>query len=121
MRSPLAVTVVLCYAAAAPAAPVTWPADNAWTPATRGAALYVDKLTDGGNPYNDYYSTPPSPEYTDIVGGTDAASQGAFAAGFWSNNGTDIMFRIRVDGQPSVNPQTVWQVLLNLDAVLVKP
>lgn len=116
MKPSLALVIVLGLAPLASAAPVAWPADNAWTPATIGAAPYVDRLTVGGNLNDDYYNTPPSPEYTDIVGGTDAAAQGVFAAGFWSNNGTDVMFRIRVDAVPLVNPQTVWQVLLNLDA-----
>jgi hypothetical protein len=52
----------------------------------------------------------------DIVGGIDPGGDGPFAAGFWAVSATDLMFRIRVDGDPSQAGQFVWTALLNTDA-----
>jgi len=111
-----ATTAVFVCAAVSPGATVTWPNNNQWTPLEVGGSLYADKVTVGGNPFGDVYDTPPNPEYTDIVGGIDSQGNGPFAAGFWYKDATHLMFRIRVDNEPSKNPQVVWQALLDSDS-----
>jgi hypothetical protein len=94
-----------------------WPASNTdWTPFTIGGCTYEDRLLVPANLLGDYYDTPPSSPYMDIVGGFDSDSIGCFAGGFTYMDADHIFFRMRVSGQPSVNPQFVWQVLLNTDA-----
>jgi hypothetical protein len=94
-------------------ADVTWPAsDNLWNPVLVGGSPYVDAQADSG--FDSYDTKPPKP--MDIVGGTDPQGDGPFAAGFWSVDATNIMFRMRVDGDPSQAGQFVWTVLLNTDA-----
>ncbi len=91
----------------------TWPAaDNLWNPVLVGGSLYVDAQADSGI---DYYATKP-PKPMDIVGGIDPQGAGPFAAGFWSVGAGDLMFRMRVDGDPSQDGQFVWTALLNTDA-----
>jgi len=91
----------------------TWPgADSLWDPVLVGGSLYVDAQADSGS---DYYATKP-PKPMDIVGGFDPQGDGSFAAGFWSLGATDLMFRMRVDGDPSQSGQFVWTALLNTDA-----
>jgi len=90
----------------------TWPAaDNLWSPVLFGPSLDGDAQADTG----DYYATRPA-KPLDIVGGFDPQGEGPFAAGFWSLGPADLMFRIRVDGNPSQSPQFVWTALLNTDA-----
>lgn len=111
----LAVVALLVIGAHAAAAPV-WPASHsAWTPITIGGTTYEDHLRLGGNPLMDYYNTPPSSPFMDLVGGTDSDSNGLFGGGFTHLDTDHIFFRMRVSGMPGANPQFVWQVLLNTD------
>lgn len=90
-----------------------WPTlDTGWNPVMWGTGYYVDALANSGY---DNYGTPPQ-KPLDIVGGTDPAGNGVFAAGFWQTTPNDLMFRMRVDGNPSVGGQFVWTALLNTDA-----
>jgi hypothetical protein len=90
----------------------TWPAaDYLWSPVMVDGNLYVDAQADAG----DYYAGKPS-QAMDIVGGTDPQGDGPFAAGFWVLGPTDLMFRIRVDGDPGQSRHVVWSALLNTDA-----
>lgn len=91
----------------------TWPvADTDWDAVIVGGSTYVDALT--GHP-GDNYDTPPQGPL-DIVGGIDQSANGPFAAGFWAQTAGDLMFRMRVDTDPSVGGQFVWTALLNTDA-----
>ena len=91
----------------------TWPAlDTDWNPVLVGGNVYLDALANSGS---DNFDTPP-PEPMDIVGGIDQSGNGPFAAGFWAQNATELMFRMRVDNNPSVGGQFVWTTLLNTDA-----
>lgn len=107
--SAVALLCVLCVrAGAAPA----WPApDDQWSPVLIDGGLYIDALANSGS---DNYDTPP-PAPMDIVGGIDPEGDGAFAAGFWAVSADDLMFRLRVDGDPSQGGQFVWTALLNVD------
>lgn len=106
------ILVVLCLPCSLAVAAPTWPAaDNLWDPVLVGGNLYVDAQADSGA---DYYDTKP-PKAMDIVGGVDPQGDGPFAAGFWSLTAADLMFRVRVDGDPSRGGQFVWTALLNTD------
>jgi hypothetical protein len=90
----------------------SWPAaDYLWSPVMVDGSLYVDAQADAG----DYYTSRP-PKAMDIVGGRDPQGNGPFAAGFWVLGPADLMFRLRVDGDPTESRQFVWSVLLNTDA-----
>lgn len=109
----LSVVALLCVLCARAEAAPAWPTlDNQWDPVLIGGVLYIDALANSGS---DNYGTPP-PEPMDIVGGVDPAGDGPFAAGFWAVDASDLMFRMRVDNDPSVGGQFVWTVLLNTDA-----
>lgn len=96
----------------AQAAP-SWPGlDSDWDVVTIGGATYIDART---NDAWDNRGTPPQGP-VDIVGGIDQSGNGPFAAGFWSQNAEDLMFRMRVDTNPGVGGQFVWTALLNTDA-----
>jgi len=95
---------VTLAAAVAHGAP-TW-GTVTWNPVTLGTP-YADGHYQ--NPVDPNYSTVPQPETTDIVGST------ATPAAYWANDGQNIMFRVRVDGAPGVNPQLVWTAILNTD------
>ena len=91
----------------------TWPAlDTDWNPVLVGGNVYLDALANSGS---DNFDTPP-PEPIDIVGGIDQSGRGPFAAGFWAQNAAELMFRMRVDNDPSRGGQFVWTTLLNTDA-----
>lgn len=113
----IAFCIIPCCTAAAPAA-LIWPATpQGWTPITVGGAPYVDPLYTGSG--SDYYATPPSPDKLDLVGGIDKNGNGPFATGFWATDGANLMFRMRVDSNPTQgndNTNHVWTVLLNTDA-----
>jgi len=94
-----------------------WPADANWTPITIGGAPYIDVLNETGT--GDVYATPPRPNALDLVGGIDSNGDGPFATGFWYTDNVDLMFRLRVDGNPKKGrkgSRHVWTVLLNTDA-----
>ncbi len=111
----LSVVALLCVLCVRAGAAPSWPAlDDQWDPVLIGGGLYIDALANSGS---DNYDTPP-PKPMDIVGGTDPGGDGPFAAGFWAVSADDLMFRIRVDGDPSRGGQFVWTVLLNTDADL---
>jgi hypothetical protein len=76
-----------------------------------GGGVYMDAPR---NIPSDNYDTPP-PGPMDIVGGVDSSANGPFAAGFWSVNASELMFRLRVDQDPSQGGQFVWTALLNTD------
>ena len=108
----LAFAIVGALSVSALAVP-TWPAQNSdWNPVTVGGAVYVDATRDDAA---DNYGTPPQKQ-VDIVGGIDSAANGPFAAGFWYTDATDLMFRLRTDGDPTQGGQFVWTTLLNTDA-----
>jgi len=92
-----------------------WPADSDWIPMLNGGP-YVDVVHNTGT--GDVYATPPNPDELDLVGGIDANNAGPFPTGFWYSDGTDLMFRMRVDGDPDkgqFGSQSVWTVFLNTD------
>ncbi|GEM_PF-2323654 len=109
----LSVLISLCVLSARVGAGPAWPgADTDWNPVLVGGDIYVDALANSGV---DNYDTPP-PTPVDIVGGMDPEGDGPFAAGFWALDASHLMFRVRVDGDPSVGGQFVWTALLNTDA-----
>jgi len=112
--SRVATLAVSLLALVGPAGAVpSWPAQaDQWSPVLISGGLYVDAQADSG--YDNYDTPPPAP--MDIVGGIDPAGHGPFAAGFWYQTAGDIMFRMRVDGDPSRGGQFVWTTLLNTDA-----
>jgi hypothetical protein len=96
-------------------AAIVWPA--VWSHVYgSGGGLYADGTNQTPTFVDPNYSTPPTPEYTDLVGGVDSTLAGPFAGGLWATSADFIYFRMRVDNEPSGNPQTVWQVLINTDA-----
>lgn len=97
---------------------ISWPGDAEWTALTYGLDLYVDALAtaSGGD---DNFVTIPEPEVLDLVGGYDHHGAGPFAAGFSYQDNDYLMFRIRVDNEPTLAgpgaDQLVWTVMLNTD------
>jgi hypothetical protein len=90
----------------------SWPGlDSGWNTVTIGGSMYVDART---NDAWDNRGTPPQSP-VDIVGGIDQNGKGPFAAGFWAQTAEELMFRMRVDTNPSVGGQFVWTALLNTD------
>jgi hypothetical protein len=92
-----------------------WPTDGEWIPMLNGG-LYVDVVNNTGT--GDVYATPPHPDNLDLVGGIDANSAGPFVTGYWYTDDVDLMFRMRVDGNPDIGrfgAQHVWIVFLNTD------
>lgn len=88
------------------------PGPGVWRPITvsNGAAVYADSLDDV------------NPNPTDIVGGIDHHGNGPYPAGFYYFDETNLMFRIRLEGDPTddaTNPtsfgQNVWGVYFNTD------
>lgn len=91
----------------------TWPSlDSDWSTVMMGGSPYVDARTN--DPWDNRGTPPQGP--VDIVGGIDQSGNGPFGAGFWAYNANDLMFRMRVDTDPSVGGQFVWTALLNTDA-----
>jgi len=79
-------------------ADVNWPATNAgWIPVT----------INGGQPYTEPADVTPTT--------VDIRGDATYNAGYWFFDGSDLMFRIRVDGSPTGNTQAVWQVLIDTD------
>lgn len=113
MRRLLLIWIVLSVWCVPAGAAPSWPVlDAHWDPVMIGGAVYVDAPR---NIASDNYDTPP-PGPMDIVGGMDSNANGPFAAGFWSINASELMFRLRVDKDPSQGGQFVWTALLNTDA-----
>jgi len=109
----LGVTAIVCVSGLPAGAIPSWPGlDSDWDVVIIGGSAYVDART--GDPGDNYGTPPQSP--LDIVGGIDQSANGPFAAGFWAQTANDLMFRIRVDTDPSVGGQFVWTALLNTDA-----
>lgn len=101
--------VILATCSALSAAPV-WPADGDWTPIVIGPSLYTDARDGPGSP--DVHAGAASPDEMDLVGGMDPTPAGPFPTGLAYSDGTDLMFRLRVDGDPT-GAQMVWLVLLD--------
>jgi len=80
-------------------AAVAWPADSAWIPLTHNGTNYWDVP-------NDY-----SPAQVDIVGGIDPGGTN-YTAGFWFNDGTNLMFRMRCDDFNVASHNYVWQIMM---------
>lgn len=101
MRRPLSrlVLCLLCLGIAwAAGADVNWPATNAgWIPVT----------INGGQPY-----TEPNDDTPDTI---DIRGDATYNAGYWFFDGTDLMFRMRLDDTPGGNTQAVWVVLIDTD------
>lgn len=109
----LGIVAISCVSWLPAGAVPSWPGlDSDWSIVTMGGATYVDART---NDAWDNRGTPPQGP-VDIVGGIDQSGNGPFGAGFWAQNANDLMFRMRVDTDPSVGGQFVWSALLNLDA-----
>jgi len=70
-----------------------------------GASYYTDKHYHDDP--TDNASTPPAPAVVDILG--DAT----YPTAYWSIDNDNIMFRVRVDGNPNIADQYVWSALLN--------
>lgn len=85
-----------------------WPAT--WTPVYRGANYYTDYAYPSGT--SDIVNTPPQPA-VDIVGGIDSSGKGPFPSLYWYQDGTNIMFGMRLDADPTSHTQAVWQILLS--------
>ena len=92
-----------------------WPADGAWQPISAGGGYYIDPLYAGVG--TDHYATPPQPEQIDLVGGIDHHGNGPFPTAYYYSDGTDLMFRMHVDNDPTQGgpegSQFVWTVFLN--------
>jgi uncharacterized repeat protein (TIGR01451 family) len=78
---------------------VTWPAEGDWMPLTDGGTYYSEPVGESGVGQDDL----------DLVG--DAT----FSAGYWYSNGTELMFRLRLDELPTLASNNVWQVLFDFD------
>ena len=112
MRRAIWWTLILIPCVPAGAAP-SWPASaTQWNPVPVGGGVYQDALAGSGV---DNFDTPP-PAAMDLVGGMDPDGNGPFATGFSYSTAQDLMFRMRVDGDPSRGGQFVWTALLNTDA-----
>jgi len=89
--------LILIPCVPAGAAP-SWPASaTQWNPVPVGVGIYEDALAGSGA---DNFDTPP-PAGMDLVGGMDPDGNGPFATGFWYSTAEDLMFRMRVDGDPT--------------------
>jgi len=111
MKKALIVSLLFAPCVYAGVGPV-WPgSDTAWNPVMVGTDVYVDALANSG--FDNYGTPPQSP--LDIVGGTDPEGGGVFAAGFWQSTVDDLMFRMRLDGDPGQGGQFVWTALLDTD------
>ena len=97
------VIVVAVLAAGLVQAAPTWPVS--WNVVTVGGSAYVDKHWHDDP--TDNYNVSAQPASIDILG--DATH----AAAYWANDGQNLMFRIRVDGDPSTSLQYVWSAVLN--------
>lgn len=79
-------------------ADVDWPASTpGWIPVT----------VNGGQPY-----TEPNDKTPDVI---DLRGDATYNTGYWFFDGTDLMFRLRLDDLPNTNTQQVWQVLIDTD------
>ncbi|MHC4981617.1 MAG: PEP-CTERM sorting domain-containing protein [Planctomycetota bacterium] len=115
MAQTIVAVALLAFPVSALAAPI-WPSYDGWHPVTVSGGYYIDPLYEGAG--TDRYATPPNPNELDLMGGTDLLGNGEFATGFWYSDGSNIMFRMRVNGDPAQGThgsQHVWMVFLNTD------
>jgi hypothetical protein len=92
----------------------SWPADGDWIPIMVNGLPYADAPVTPP----DIVAAAPSPAQMNLVGGLDGASDPEFfPTAFVYVSADDIMFRMRVDGDPGIvgTSNSVWMVFLNTE------
>jgi hypothetical protein len=114
-RHLLVVGVVVLAMCSVLQADPSWPDDGDWIPITVDGLPYADALS----PPEDIFASDSEPPQLNIVGGTDGISNPVefFPAAFVYVSADDIMFRMRVDGDPGTAEDSnwVWMVFLNTE------
>ena len=110
LRQLLVTGVVVLTAGATLQADPIWPDDLDWTPVLVSGIPYIDALDSP----DDVYAASTSPDQMNLVGGLDGNSAVLFPTAFFYADNDNLMFRMRVDGNPT-GANSAWIVFLNTD------